>query len=190
MNSPTDAPSADANPLMRITSRRSVRSYRLRHRMKLFADFATAGRAVRDQYPALAGIHADRQPPEAVERCHPGGTTIPDRQDAYEGIRTTPRMGLPHIERRRKIGWDLYGLLGITREDKDKMRHQHGRNYFFDAPVGVIFSIDRVPSSSWLDYGCPRTSWWQRAGAGSTPVRRLHSIPSIVSFENVAYAGQ
>ena len=61
----------------------------------------------------------------------------------------------PYIERRRKIGWDLYGLLGITREDKDKMRHQHGRNYlFFDAPVGLIFSIDRVlEQGSWLDYG-------------------------------------
>ena len=44
----------------------------------------------------------------------------------------------PYIERRRKIGWDLYGLLGITREDKDKMHRQHGRNYvFFDAPVGL-----------------------------------------------------
>jgi len=61
----------------------------------------------------------------------------------------------PYLERRRKIGWDLYGLLGITREDKDKMYHQHGRNYaFFDAPVGLIFSIDRVlEQGSWLDYG-------------------------------------
>jgi len=61
----------------------------------------------------------------------------------------------PYLERRRKIGWDLYGLLGITREDKDKMHHQHGRNYvFFDAPVGLVFSIDRVlEQGSWLDYG-------------------------------------
>ena len=35
------------------------------------------------------------------------------------------------------------------------MHHQHGRNYlFFDAPVGLIFSIDRVlEQGSWLDYG-------------------------------------
>jgi len=61
----------------------------------------------------------------------------------------------PYLERRRKIGWDLYGLLDITREDKDKMHRQHGRNYmFFDAPVGLIFSIDRVlEQGSWLDYG-------------------------------------
>ena len=61
----------------------------------------------------------------------------------------------PYIERRRKIGWDLYGLLGITKGDKARMHAQHGRNYsFFDAPVGLIFTIDRIlRQGSWLDYG-------------------------------------
>lgn len=61
----------------------------------------------------------------------------------------------PYLARRRKVGWDLYGLLGIGRADKDRMHAQHGRNYvFFDAPVGMIFSIDRVMAQgSWLDYG-------------------------------------
>jgi len=61
----------------------------------------------------------------------------------------------PYIERRRKVGWDLYGLLGIDKTDKAAMHRQHGRNYhFFDAPVGLIFSIDRVlQQGSWLDYG-------------------------------------
>jgi nitroreductase len=61
----------------------------------------------------------------------------------------------PYLARRRKIGWDLYGLLGIAREDKARMHDQHGRNYaFFDAPVGMIFTIDRVmEQGSWLDYG-------------------------------------
>ena len=61
----------------------------------------------------------------------------------------------PYIDRRRKIGWDLYGLLGIGRADKDRMHAQHGRNYvFFDAPVGMIFTIDRIMAQgSWLDYG-------------------------------------
>ena len=61
----------------------------------------------------------------------------------------------PYIDRRRKIGWDLYGLLEIGKADKDKMHAQHGRNYvFFDAPVGLIFTIDRVlAQGSWLDYG-------------------------------------
>jgi nitroreductase len=61
----------------------------------------------------------------------------------------------PYIDRRRKVGWDLYGLLGIGKTDKARMHEQHGRNYaFFDAPVGLIFSIDRVmQQGSWLDYG-------------------------------------
>jgi nitroreductase len=61
----------------------------------------------------------------------------------------------PYLGRRRKVGWDLYGLLGIGREDKARMHAQHGRNYrFFDAPVGLIFTIDRVmEQGSWLDYG-------------------------------------
>ncbi len=61
----------------------------------------------------------------------------------------------PYLERRRKVGWDLYALLGLAKTDKAGMHRQHGRNYrFFDAPVGLIFSIDRVMQvGSWLDYG-------------------------------------
>lgn len=61
----------------------------------------------------------------------------------------------PFIDRRRKVGWDLYALLGLTRDNKEGMRAQHGRNYqFFDAPVGFIFTIERVmEQGSWLDYG-------------------------------------
>ena len=61
----------------------------------------------------------------------------------------------PYIERRRKVGWDLYGLLGIAKGDKPGMHAQHRRNFvFFDAPVGLLFTIDRVLElGSWLDYG-------------------------------------
>jgi nitroreductase len=61
----------------------------------------------------------------------------------------------PYIERRRKVGWDLYGLLKLARDNKAGIRNQYGRNYrFFDAPVGLIFTIDRVmQQGSWLDYG-------------------------------------
>jgi nitroreductase len=67
-----------------------------------------------------------------------------------------PREWLsPYIERRRATGWGLYSLLKITRENKEGMHAQHGRNYvFFDAPVGLVFSIDRkMEQGSWLDYG-------------------------------------
>jgi nitroreductase len=84
----------------------------------------------------------------------------------------------PFIDRRRKVGWDLYGLLGIAKTDKQRMHAQHSRNYeFFGAPVGLMFTIDRtMQQGSWLDYGmflqsimlgataaglatCPQAAW-------------------------------
>jgi nitroreductase len=61
----------------------------------------------------------------------------------------------PFIDRRRKVGWDLYSLLGIEKTDKARMHAQHRRNYeFFGAPVGLMFTIDRVMrQGSWLDFG-------------------------------------
>ncbi len=61
----------------------------------------------------------------------------------------------PYIDRRRKIGWDLYGLLRIGKGDKERMHAQHRENYrFFGAPVGLMFVIDRsLERGSWLDYG-------------------------------------
>lgn len=73
--------------------------------------------------------------------------------DEYDYYPTEWRS--PFIDRRRKVGWDLYGLLGIAKTDKARMHRQHGRNYdFFGAPVGMMFTIDRVmQQGSWLDYG-------------------------------------
>lgn len=61
----------------------------------------------------------------------------------------------PYIDRRRENGWGLYGLLGIGKSEKDKMHEQLQRNYkFFDAPVGLMFTVDRAMGrGSLLDYG-------------------------------------
>jgi nitroreductase len=61
----------------------------------------------------------------------------------------------PWISRRRKVGADLYALLGIVKGDREKMTRQWMRNYtFFDAPVGLIFTIDRIFGLGMLlDYG-------------------------------------
>ena len=83
--------------------------------------------------------------------CDPQSASAHTEEYAYY-----PREWVaPYIDRRRKVGWDLYALLGLTREDKAGMSAQHGRNYqFFDAPVGIIFTIDRIlEQGSWLDYG-------------------------------------
>lgn len=89
----------------------------------------------------------------------------------------------PYIDRRRENGWSLYGLLGITKGDKDKMHAQHQRNFrLFDAPVGLMFTVDRVLGrGSLVDYGmflqtlmiaarghglhtCPQAAWNNFAG--------------------------
>ncbi|MCZ2136505.1 MAG: nitroreductase [Burkholderiales bacterium] len=80
----------------------------------------------------------------------------------------------PYLQRRRDNGWGLYGLLGITRADKDAMHAQHQRNFrFFDAPVGLFFSIHRsLGRGSLLDCGMFVQSVMVAARA-----RGLHSCP-------------
>lgn len=62
-----------------------------------------------------------------------------------------PEWREPYGGRRKKLGIDLYGLLGISRGETDKMHAQIARNYrFFDAPVGLIFTIERVMAEAQL----------------------------------------
>lgn len=81
----------------------------------------------------------------------------PDKSTKYqEEYPYYPREWVaPYIDRRRKVGWDLYTLLGIGRADKARMHAQHRRNVeFFGAPVSLFFTIDRImQQGSWLDYG-------------------------------------
>ena len=86
----------------------------------------------------------------------------------------------PYITRRRKVGWDLYELLNIKKGDYEKTKAFHVQNFnFFDAPVGLIFTIEKdLGWMSWLDYGmflqniciaargyglhtCPQAAWGQ-----------------------------
>lgn len=61
----------------------------------------------------------------------------------------------PYLTRRRRCGFALYAAVGISKGDTDAMRAQHACNFtFFDAPVGLIFTLDRrMVQSSWVDYG-------------------------------------
>ena len=112
---------------------------------------------------------------------------------AYDGIAANPELAKeyqpayeyypakwfsPYIDRRRENGWGLYGLLGITKGDKDKMHAQHRKNFeAFGAPVCLFFTIDKeLGRGSMLDYGmflqnimvaargegldtCPQAAW-------------------------------
>ena len=61
----------------------------------------------------------------------------------------------PYKARRRACGIGLYQTLGIAKGETEKMRQQRARNYkFFDAPVGMIFSIHNdLEIGSWMDFG-------------------------------------
>ncbi len=89
---------------------------------------------------------------------------------AHEAIRANPEVAKqyvepydyyptqwvsPYIDRRRENGWSLYGLLGIGKGDRVPMHEQQQRNFkFFDAPVGLMFTLDPIMGrGSLLDYG-------------------------------------
>ena len=84
----------------------------------------------------------------------------------------------PYQDRRRACGFGLYGVLGIQKGEHLKMHMQHQRNYrYFDAPIGLHITIDRVMGrGSLLDAGmlmqnimlaaralgmhtCPQAAW-------------------------------
>jgi nitroreductase len=61
----------------------------------------------------------------------------------------------PFLGRRRKIGWDMYGLLDIPKGDFEATERQRRQNYeFFGAPVGMMFTLEQdLEIGSWLDLG-------------------------------------
>ena len=61
----------------------------------------------------------------------------------------------PYYGRRARVGNELYGSIGIAREDRPGRYRQFARNYlFYDAPVGLFVSIDRtLGPPQWSDLG-------------------------------------
>jgi nitroreductase len=75
------------------------------------------------------------------------------REEEYRYYPVTFRE--PYLSRRRKVGWDLYGLLGVAKGDHAGMRRQTEANLrFFGAPVALMLTVDRdLEIGSWLDLG-------------------------------------
>jgi len=163
-----------------VVGRRSIRAFlpksvprELIERLLAIAGRAPSGSNVQPwRVWVLEGAVRDEIVREAVARYDRG--EVSKREYNYYPVKWRE----PYLARRRACGWGLYGTLGISREEKDKMHAQHARNYaFFDAPVGLIFSIDRdLERGSWLDYGmflqsimvaargfgletCPQAAW-------------------------------
>jgi nitroreductase len=112
----------------------------------------------------------------------------------------------PYLSRRRKVGFDLYGIAGIARGDMEGRKQQALQNYaLFGAPVALFFCMDRrLERGSWLDLGmfmqnvmvlargygletCPQAAWCYHGPS----VHRVLSIPDemvIVSGMALGYA--
>lgn len=143
-----------------ITSRRSIRAFLptevARDDIEAILDVAARAPSGTNTQPwkvVVVSGQAKQRLSDAITAAYadPAQASAHTEEYAYY-----PREWIsPFIDRRRKVGWDLYALLGLTRENKAGMAAQHARNYrFFDAPVGLIFTIDRVmDQGSWLDYG-------------------------------------
>jgi nitroreductase len=85
----------------------------------------------------------------AVLRAAEAGETSPE----YAYLPAV--MKEPYLSRRRKVGYDLYSLYGIERNDRAARERAMLRNFdFFGAPVGLFFTMDRdMALGSWLDMG-------------------------------------
>lgn len=142
-----------------LLSRRSLRAFRpdpvpreTIEEILALASRAPSGTNVQPwKVHVVAGAVRDR----LVEEMHAGFLEHGEEgwKRGYDYYPT--RWREPYLSRRRKLGWDLYGLLGIAKGEREKTKLQHARNFkFFDAPVGLIFVIDDdLETGSWLDYG-------------------------------------
>jgi len=119
-----------------------------------------------------------------------------------------PRWKDIHRDRRRGVGWALYGLLGIKKGDREASARQGARNFlFFDAPVGLFVTTDAyLGRGSWSDTGmyiqtimlaargfglhtCPQAAWIQF----QEPIFRHLGIPGdqvLVSGMSLGYADE
>ena len=141
-----------------ITGRRSVRAFlpdpvsreTIEHILSV-ASRAPSGTNTQPWQVHVLFSEARQQLTDAVVDAFKNEQGQPDHERLY--YMTEWRE--PYISRRRKVGWDMYGLVGITKDNREGMIEQTARNYkFFDAPVGLIFTIDQdMHWGSWLDIG-------------------------------------
>jgi nitroreductase len=66
-----------------------------------------------------------------------------------------PNLKEPYRSRRFKVGEDMFGHIGVRREDKAGRVRQFARNYdFFGAPAALFFFVDRTMGPpQWSDVG-------------------------------------
>jgi len=140
-----------------LTKRRSARAFRtdpvpreLMEEILTMASKSPSGTNIQPwKVHVIAGDARERLEQEVLAHRE---TDPPD--SAAEFPRTSKRKE-PYTSRMRKLGKDMYSLIGVPKGDQAAGWRQWGRNYqFFDAPVGLIFTIDKeLDAMSFVDVG-------------------------------------
>lgn len=140
-----------------ITTRRSIRGFTGRPvpdaTVRRILEVASRAPSMTNTQPwrvhVLTGAARDRLSAEIRDAHARGEYPEPEYRYYPQAWRS------PYLDRRRQIGWALYGLLGIPKGDREASARYHRRNYdFFGAPVGMIFTLSRdLGLGSWLDLG-------------------------------------
>ncbi|MDX3911521.1 MAG: nitroreductase [Sphingobium sp.] len=113
-----------------------------------------------------------------------------ERSDEYDYFPAVIRE--PYRARRRRVGFDLFAIYGIGRDDQAGRQDALLRNFdFFGAPVGLFFTMERDWGyGAWIDMGnfmtnvmtlapsfglatCPQQAWAEYGAA----VRRILPVP-------------
>ena len=91
----------------------------------------------------------------------------------------------PYKSRRKDCGLALYTALDIQRSDIEKQKQAWNNNYrFFNAPVGLLFFIDKqLSQGSWIDMGMFLQNIMLAAkeyGLSTCPQAALAEYPDII----------
>lgn len=140
-----------------VRGRRSVRAFRpdpvpidLVRELLEIASRAPSGTNVQPwKVHVVSGAVRDRLEREVLAHRDTGPT------DATAEFARSSKRKEPYLSRMRALGKDMYSRIGIARGDEAANWQQWGRNYsFFDAPVGLIFTVDKdLDAMAFIDIG-------------------------------------
>jgi nitroreductase len=127
-----------------VRSRKSIRGYKPdpvpKEILKEILDIATRSPSGMNTQPweftVITGEVLDNIKRANVEMLGPGAIPNPDfAMKPYEGV---------YRNRQVEVAVQLFGLMGIAREDKEKRAEWMQRGFrFFDAPAAIILSVDK-----------------------------------------------
>ncbi len=156
---PEKSPSAAAAVDDAITTRQSVRAFlptpveraTVERLLKLASRSASGSNIQPWRVRVIAGAIKDRLTTAIFDAIARDGFEPYQREWNYYPVNWRE----PFLSRRRKIGWDMYDLLGVAKGDFEGTQRARMRNYeFFGAPIGMIFTLDEdLEIGSWLDLG-------------------------------------